>query len=111
MEWDESLFALPSPALSGSGTVGIISALNYLGTPLRKCRSKVKKEFLNWQRFLRATFNYTTITIFDKIYVSGMRYFSNACRCCSVKRAGRVVTLLINKPFCQPVAHSSFFSL
>jgi len=53
MEWDESLFALPSPALSGSGTVGIISALNYLGTPLRKCRGKVKKEILNWQRFMR----------------------------------------------------------
>lgn len=47
MEWDESLFALPSPALSGSGSVGMISALILLGTPLHKYRGKVKKEFLN----------------------------------------------------------------
>jgi hypothetical protein len=49
MEWDESLFALPSPALSGSGSVGMISALNYLGTPLRKYRNKVKKVFRDRQ--------------------------------------------------------------
>jgi len=32
------LFAFPTPALSGSGYVSIISALNLLGTPLHKYR-------------------------------------------------------------------------
>jgi len=46
MEWDESLFfALPTPALSGSGFVGMISALILLGTPLHKYRVKCKTDF------------------------------------------------------------------
>ncbi len=45
MEWDESLFALPTPVLTGSGSVGMISALNLLGTPLHKYRVKIKKLF------------------------------------------------------------------
>ena len=45
MERDESLFALPPPVLTGSGSVGMISALNILGTPLHKYHIKIKKLF------------------------------------------------------------------
>ncbi len=45
MEWDESLFALPSPALSGSGDVGMISALNIKAPHCINNDCKVKTDF------------------------------------------------------------------
>ncbi len=45
MERDESLVALPSPALSGSGSLGMISALNIEAPHCINNDGKVKTDF------------------------------------------------------------------
>jgi hypothetical protein len=45
MERDESLFALPTPVLTGSGSVGIISVPGKRDTPLHTYRDEGIKVF------------------------------------------------------------------
>lgn len=49
MERDESLFALPPPVLTGSGSVGIISVPGKRDTPLHTYRYEGIKVFRIWQ--------------------------------------------------------------
>lgn len=51
MERDESLFALPPPVLTGSGSVGIISVPGKQDTPLHTYRGEGIKVFRKRQDF------------------------------------------------------------